>query len=288
MPQLNREHRLVDPLSGPAPYFGGKKLLASRIIERIEKIPHLCYAEPFIGMGGVFFRRRLVPKAEVINDASRDVATFFRVLQRHFQALVDMMHWQLTTRAEFHRLIATVPDTLTDLERSARFFYLQRSGFGGKVKGRTFGTSAVRGGAFDITRIVPHLEELHARLAGVTIECLPYADFIVRYDRPTTLFYLDPPYVGYEKEYEGGFNRDDFARLAELLARLQGHFILSLNDHPFVRKCFAGFSLSRVPITYTAGNPRGAAKRTHELIITGRTSAGARSMTAANRPVLNK
>ncbi len=262
--------RRVDPLSGPAPYFGGKKLLAARIIARIEKLPHLCYAEPFVGMGGVFFRRRFVPAVEVINDASRDVATFFRVLQRHYQALVDMMRWQLTTRVEFQRLIATNVETLTDLERSARFFYLQRAGFGGKVRGRNFGTSAVRAGAFDITRIVPHLEELHARLSGITVECLPYDAFIERYDRPMTLFYLDPPYLGFEKEYEGGFTRDDFARLAEQLAHLQGSFILSLNDHPAIRKCFAAFSISRVPITYTAGNPRGPAKRAHELIITGR------------------
>ena len=269
---LKAAYREVDALSGPAPYFGGKKLLAARIIARLEKIPHLCYAEPFVGMGGVFFRRRLVPSAEVINDASLDVATFFRVLQRHFQALVDMMRWQLTTRVEFHRLIATEPDTLTDLERSARFFYLQRAGFGGKIRGRNFGTSATRGGAFDITRIVPHLEELHARLAGVTVECLPYAGFIERYDRPTTLFYLDPPYLGYEKEYEGAFTRDDFGHLAAQLAGIEGNFILSLNDHPFIRECFGkrGFYLSRVPITYTAGNPRGPAKRAHELLISNR------------------
>ncbi len=84
---MRTNYRVVVPHRGAAPYVGGKKLLAARIIARIEKIPHLCYAEPFVGMGGVFFRRRLVPSAEVINDASRDVATFFRVLQRHFQAL---------------------------------------------------------------------------------------------------------------------------------------------------------------------------------------------------------
>ena len=69
-----------------------------------------------------------LPAVEVINDASRDVATFFRVLQRHYQALVDMMRWQLTTRVEFQRLIATNVETLTDLERSARFFYLPARG----------------------------------------------------------------------------------------------------------------------------------------------------------------
>lgn len=65
-------------------------------------------------MGGVFLRRPTKPKAEVINEASRDVATFFRVLQRHYHAFLDMLRWQLSGRAEFERLNAQDPDTLTE------------------------------------------------------------------------------------------------------------------------------------------------------------------------------
>jgi len=36
----------------------------------------------------------------------------------------------------------------------------------------------------------------HERLQGVHIECLDWRVFITRYDRPRTLFYLDPPYLG--------------------------------------------------------------------------------------------
>ena len=49
-----------------APYIGGKRNLAGRLVELIETIPHTTYAEPFVGMGGVFLRRRMAPKAEVI------------------------------------------------------------------------------------------------------------------------------------------------------------------------------------------------------------------------------
>jgi DNA adenine methylase len=57
-------------------------------------------------MGGVFFRRDERPNSEVINDWSEDVSTFFRVLQRHYQPFMDMLRWQITTRAGFEKLAA--------------------------------------------------------------------------------------------------------------------------------------------------------------------------------------
>jgi DNA adenine methylase len=266
-PTARAARRAVTPLAGAAPYQGGKRNLAKRVIARLEEIPHRTYAEPFVGMGGIFFRRREAAHAEVINDRSRDVATFFRVLQRHYVAFLDMMRWQLTTRAEFQRLVATDPDTLTDLERAARFYYLQRTGFGGKVKGRVFGVDVRSAARFDITKLVPQLEELHTRLSGVVIECLPYAEFITRYDRDSTLFYLDPPYYGCEGDYGPDlFERADFERLAEQLRTLRGQFLLSLNDHPDVRAIFAGFSIDAVRTTYTVSGGRGASDAAEVLI----------------------
>src|SRR5690606_7004981 len=90
--------RRVVPARPAAPYIGGKKQLATRVIALIERVPHTTYAETFVGMGGVFLRRRFVPKAEVINDISGDVATFFRILQRHYVPFMEMLRYQLTSR----------------------------------------------------------------------------------------------------------------------------------------------------------------------------------------------
>ena len=260
--------REVDPVSPVAAYLGGKRGLAKRLIKRIEAIEHTTYAEPFVGMGGVFLRRRRVPPVEIINDLNRDIATFFRILQRHYVAFMDMLRFQLTTRAGFERLVRTDPETLTDLERAARFLYLQRTAFGGKVAERHFGVSPGIPAHFDITKLGPMLEDLHMRLAGVVIECLSYERFIARYDRPETLFYLDPPYFGSEGDYGRDlFSRSDFARLAALLRGIEGRFILSLNDVPEVRALFSGFDIEAVETTYTVaarGKSRGKAA---ELII---------------------
>jgi DNA adenine methylase len=257
----------VAPVRPAAAYIGGKRNLAHRLITLIESIPHRTYAEPFVGMGGVFLRRRSRPQAEVVNDWSQDVSTFYRVLQRHYVAFRDMLRFQLTTRTEFERLIRTDPSTLTDLERSARFLYLQRTAFGGKVADRHFGVSHHRPANFDVTKLGPILEDLHERLAGVIIERLPFDRFIVRYDTPDTLFYLDPPYWGCEGDYGADlFSRVDFERLAEVLATIRGRFILSLNDRPEVRATFAAFEIEGVKTSYSI---QGGGQAAGEVIIKG-------------------
>lgn len=253
-----------------APYLGGKRNLSRRLCEIIATIPHRTYVEPFVGMGGIFLRRHQAAPVEVINDLSRDVATFFRILQRHYQAFLDMLKWQLSSRAEFARLIAVDPDTLTDLERAARFLYLQRTAFGGRVVGRTFGVSAGNASRFDLTKLVPMLEDVHERLSPVTIECLPYADVIRRYDRADTLFYLDPPYWGSEADYGAGtFERADFERMSQILAAIEGQFILSINATDGAREVFGRFDVEEVGTTYTLGTAHGGGKAVTELIVRG-------------------
>jgi len=257
----------VDPVLPVAPYIGGKKILSKRLVELIQATPHDLYGEAFVGMGGVFFRRTRRPKVEVINDISGDVVTLFRLLQRHRVSFLDELKWSLSSRAEFNRLMKVDPSTLTDIERAARFLYLQRQAFGGKVAGRTFGLTRTGPARYDLTKLLPMLEDAHERLCGVQIERLPYADFIARYDRAGALFYLDPPYYDCEGDYGPDvFSRADFERLSGLLAGLKGRFIMSINDRPEVRQIFAGFSLQPVNLNYRLSGKVTAAR---ELIISG-------------------
>jgi DNA adenine methylase len=257
----------VHPVRPAAGYIGGKRNLAKRLVPLIGSIEHTTYAEVFVGMGGIFLRRTRRPKVEVINDWSEDVSTFFRILQRHYVAFLDMLRFQITSRAGFDRLMKTDPATLTDLERAARFLYLQRLAFGGKVSGRNFGVSPVTPARFDMTKIIPNLEAIHERLSDVTIERLDWSDFIEKYDRPGTLFYLDPPYYGCEADYGRDlFSRGQFQAMAKQLSGIRGKFILSLNDHPEVRRVFAGFAIDEVQTVYQIGG-MDKTKTVTELVI---------------------
>ena len=254
-----------------APWFGGKKHLARAIIGRIEAIPHQCYAEPFVGMGGVFLRRRLKPKAEVINDRNGEIVNLFRACREHPDELARQFRWVLSSRHEFRRLVAVEPDTLTDIQRAARFAYLQRLSFGGNpaheaTPGQMGSSAPHHPSRLRADRMQRLIAAAHERLQGVQVECLEWAAFIRRYDRPWTLFYIDPPYWGHENDYgKGIFSRGDFARMAEILRDIEGRFILSLNDRPEVRELFGEFKIETVSTRYSA-NAR-ATRRVDELLI---------------------
>ncbi len=240
--------------------------MAKRICAIIDADTHTTYAEPFVGMGGIFLRRSAHPKAEFINDAGRDVYNLFRILQEHYVAFLDLLRFQLTTQANFERLADTDPTTLTDLQRAARFLYLQRTAFGGKPSGRNFGISTDRPARFNLTTLEPDLEALHERLSAVTVTCMDYAAFIARVDRAGTFFYLDPPYWGCEDDYgKGLFEREDFVLLSGLLRTIKGRFLMSINDVPEIRETFAGFHIAEVSTTYTIGQ-KDRSKRAELLI----------------------
>lgn len=273
------ELRRVEPTRPIAAYIGGKLRLAPAIVQRIGEIRHRAYAEPFIGMGGIFLRRTSRPPVEIINDVSGEVVNLFRVVQRHAGALEESFRFNLTSRNTFARLQATDPSTLTDIERAARFLYLQRAAFGGKVAGRNFGVSPLESAAVDRRKLAPLIASLAERLAGVVIENLPYGDFLDRYDRPGVLFYLDPPYYGSEDDYGAGvFPRAEFARLAAQLGALKGAFLLSINDTPEIRRLFAAFPMEELRLRYTIG--REASTEAAELLISDAASATQARQTA--------
>ena len=256
----------VEPAEPIVPWFGGKKYLAARIIERIEAVPHSCYAEPFVGMGGVLLRRRSRPRVEVINDLNGDVVNLFRVMREHPDELARQFDWVLPSRQEFRRLLAVPPETLTDVQRAARLVYMQRLRFSGAPKSTGIRLSATTTMALRSAKMRRLIRAIHRRLESVQIECLDWREFIPRYDRPATLFYLDPPYWGHEADYGNGmFARDDFTRMAELLRGIKGRFILSLNDVPEIREIFAGFDFQEIENRYSA-NKR-STRRAAELLI---------------------
>lgn len=247
------------------PYFGGKSRLAKNIIARFPE--HQCYVEVFAGAANVFFAKE-ARGTEVINDLDRDLVTLYRTVKHHPEELHRQFKYVLISRDEFSRLLQVNPDTLTDIQRAARYLYLQRMCFGGRSKGRAFGTSTTGVPRLNLFTLQRLLEEAWLRLSQVMIECLDFRDLIPRYDREHTLFFLDPPYWKFNC-YEHNFVEKDFYDLAEVLAGIKGRFMMTINNTPEVREIFKRFWIEEVELKYSMSKKEGSRSQIRTELLIG-------------------
>lgn len=233
---------------GPLPYIGGKRRIARQIAALIP--PHTTYVEAFAGGAQVFFHRP-PSKVEVLNDLDGEIANFFRVVQRHAHELARWLRYQPASRQIFDDHKRQDPSVLTDIERAARFYYLQKNAWSGIRSRPNFHYAVTTPNNHNPLTLPKRLVEATERLARVQIECLPYEEVLTRYDRPTTFFYIDPPYVGVDL-YRYNFTDRQFRELATRLGNIQGRFLLSVNDCLKARVWFRAFHRLEISFTYTS------------------------------------
>ena len=246
------------------PWLGGKRRLADKLMPLFPK--HECYVELFCGGAALYFLRHVPAPVEVLNDVNGELVNLYRVVQNHMEEFVRQFKWAISSREVFKWQQMTRPETLTDIQRAARFYYLQHHAFAGKVTGQTFGT-ATTGPAINLCRIEENLSAAHLRLAGTYVENLSWQDCLKRYDRAHTFFYADPPYwqtEGYGVPFEFG----QYEQLAEAMRTCKGKVMVSINDHPDIRSVFDGFWMEGLDIKYSTANNYGTAETSRELVIT--------------------
>jgi DNA adenine methylase len=250
------------------PWPGGKTRLLQHLLPLLSENPHTCYVEAFAGGAALLFAREPA-KVEVLNDTHGELVCLYRVVANHLDEFVRQFRWALTSRQMFKWAQMQHPDTLTDIQRAARFYYLQRLTFGGKVTGQTFGTASTSPKRINLLRLEEELSAAHLRLHNVVVEYLPWQDCVAKYDAPHTLFFFDPPY--WETEgYGSEFGMDQYEALAHWMGAMKGTAILTINDHPQMRRVFAGFASKTVPIRYTLGGNGRSAPRKERIYLASR------------------
>lgn len=235
-------------MMGPISYIGGKRRLAPVLVPLIPE--HTTYVEPFAGGAQLFFHK---PRSdvEVLNDLDGEVVNFLHICQKHPQELARVLAWQPASRQIFEHHQRQPPELLTDIERAASFFYLQKNAWGGRRRRSNFHYAVTKPSNYRPASLPKRLTDAADRLSEVQIEHLPYQEVLARFDRPSTFFYLDPPYVGVDL-YAHNFSDEQFGELADRLGTLQGKFLLSINDCDKARAWFSRFSCRSVRLTYTA------------------------------------
>lgn len=243
-------------------WIGGKRVLRKQILalfpERIGR-----YIEVFGGAGWVLFaKERKSGQLEVFNDMDGELVNLYRCVKYHCTALQEELRWLLASREQFSIYKTEIQQQgLTDIQRAARYYYLIKISFGSDR--RTFATSSKC-----LDNGISYLSEIRERLLGVVIERKDFEDLIGVYDRKNALFYLDPPYKGTERYYNAKFSDEDHLRLKRSLCGLQGKFILSYNNDPFIHELYKEFNIQEVERVNSLPAKSNAENLYRELIIT--------------------
>jgi len=230
---------------GPVSWYGGKANFLGRLR---PLVPHArIYCEPFGGAASLLFGREPDP-VEVYNDIDGRLVNLFRALQdpRRFRRLRRRLRQTLYSREEFVTALEALDSDDPDTAAWA-FFVAQNQAVAAMPRSqgnwaRAFVSKRGMGQKPSawITK-VGRLNDYRARVMRVHIDHRPGVEVLRYWDRPDTVFYVDPPYVHSTRRLKGRGNSHKYlfemtdlahAELVDALLALEGAAVVSGYDHP--------------------------------------------------------
>ncbi len=209
-------------------YYGGKWSCANKIISLFPE--HKTFVDVFCGAASITLRKPR-SKNEIINDINGEVVNFFSVLRDRNLELKERLEKTPYSRDEYYACRDGSDDAL---EQARRTVVKAWFGIGDSLDNETgFRVSLSQGGSTTAPWLtyVDYLHLYSNRLRGVIIENLDWREALSRYDKPDTLFYLDPPYLLETRTKKHAYKFDwkdaDHVELLAALPAIKGKFILS-------------------------------------------------------------
>jgi len=187
---------------------------------------------------------------EVYNDIDSELVNLFEVIRDDVNAFVKQADWLLYSRELYEKWKSDLKngDVPEDhVERALRFWYLMRSSFAAHpYKGWAFCRNVARNRPLSLTNAIGSIRTIHDRLRTVEIDHLDFRRCIKNRDGPEAFMFLDPPYLDTCQYRVGTFTLEDHQDLAELVSRAKSKWLLTIGDHPKIRKLYSNFMIQRV------------------------------------------
>lgn len=252
-----KKNKLVAPV---LKWVGGKRQLLDTLTPLLPK-RITTYCEPFVGGGAMLFH--LQPNTAYVNDVNNDLILVYNVIKNDVESLISALG-EYKNDADFFYSVRDWDrdkkkyNSLTDVERAARFIYLNKTCYNGLYRVNNAGEFNSPFGSYKNPNIVnaPVLRAVNSyfNTANVHFTSTDYADVLKSIPKGTFV-YLDPPYdpvsitsnfTGYSK---GGFSQADQIRLRECcdeLTRIGIKFMLSNSSTDFIRDQYANYNITVV------------------------------------------
>lgn len=257
---MNPSSQPVKPIMA---WPGSKRRMLKHLLPLVPASAR-CYCEVFAGSAALLMAKERHP-VEVVNDLNGDLVALMRNAHFHLPALMEEMRWFISSRADLHDFRAQ--PGITEIQRAARFLLRHKASFGGG--GQSFAVSKTCNKGFDRDAVGESLEQVRRRLNRVMVENLPYERCLQNYDSPETFFFMDPPYVDAPTAAYDGWTQADMAQFRARVDRLQGSWMVTINDSPANRALFSDCKVKAVATANRLRNNRTTSAATFgEIIIT--------------------
>jgi len=224
---------------------------------------HNCYAEVFLGAGWVYFGKE-PSKVEVINDVDKELINLFKMIKYHAPEIERQLEYEFSARDIFEEYKNCTLEYLTEIHRAVKFLYLISQSFASKGDHYGYGTTSKPKPQIFYEGV---LKDIKNRLRNTYVENLSFEKIIEKYDREHTFFFCDPPYFETEG-YSNRFGEKEHLLLRDRLTKLNGKFLLTINDHPKVRDWYKDFNIKEVEVGYSISKEKEGRRKYKELIIT--------------------
>lgn len=211
-------------------YHGGKVRMADKIIGLFPA--HDCYVEPF-GGGGAVLLAKPRSRLEVYNDLDGDMVAFFRALRDRPEELAAAIALTPFAREEHEVSYAETED---DVERARRVLVRSHFGHGssGIHRSTGFRAAGMRSGTLPVhgwMTLPDTVKNSAERMRGVVIERRPAVQVMQAHDGPSTVHYVDPPYLPETRDkgrdYRHEMTRADHEEMLAAIRDLRGSVVLS-------------------------------------------------------------
>jgi DNA adenine methylase len=256
-------------------WAGGKTQLLPELRKYVpEKFN--TYIEPFAGGAALFFD--LQPAKAILNDTNEELINAYRVIQNSVESLIKLLSSYSYERDFFYSLRSIDVNSLSSIEKAARFLYLNKSCFNGLYRVNKKGEFNVPFGRYMNPLIcdAPKLRRASIALKNVILESEGYQKVLTTYARPGDLVYIDPPYAPVSKYSDftrytkESFKEKEQIELRDCLMNLKKNdvFVIASNSYSaFTLDLYADFDVKVVDARRTISKDAAGRKSLKEIII---------------------
>ena len=264
--------------TSPRPFLkwaGGKSKLLTQYIPYFPKNLKTYY-EPFLGGGAVFFY--LQPKNAVLTDINLELINAYRCVRDNLEQLIPLLekHQQRHTKDYYYQVRSQ--SVTTELERAARFIYLNKTCFNGLYRENSKGLFNVPIGKYKSPKVynTTLLGSVSVALQSAQIEVRPF-DTVMDYAKSDDFIYFDPPYYplsptsNFTAYNYCSFNEFDQIRLKNKFVELAERGVkvmLANSDCLFIRELYNNFKIYEIAAARAINSKAGKRGKITEILIT--------------------